>query len=264
MIEEMRKININVADIRNKPRFKSERITQALYNESVEILKRGEDYYHVKLQDGYKGYVKKLFLSKDDAESGQNFIIKSPLAAVYAKPDEHSSVLTMLPFAAELKAQSENEHFMSAHSHRYGDIFIKSPDLLPIAKRPRLTKENIPLMLDIARQFMGVPYLWGGRSYFGVDCSGYVNVILKYFGIMMPRKTKDQVKFGKKVPYGEIEVGDLLFFRIHVGIALNKTDYIHSSLSQGGVHINSLDPESNKYLRFRDLSLRAVRRFTTD
>jgi gamma-D-glutamyl-L-lysine dipeptidyl-peptidase len=264
MIEELRKININVADIRSKPRFKSERITQALYAEPVEVLKKGDDYYYVKLQDGYKGYVKKLFLSKDDGEDGQSFIIKSPLAPAYSIPDEHSPILTMLPFAAEIKVQSENDHFVAAHSHRYGDIFLKSSDLLPTSERPRLTKENIPSMLKIARSFMGVPYLWGGRSYFGVDCSGYVNVILKYFGLMMPRKTKDQVKFGKKVPYGEIEVGDLLFFRIHVGIALNKTDYIHSSLSQGGVHINSLDPESKGYLRFRDLSLRAVRRFTAD
>ena len=89
-------------------------------------------------------------------------------------------------------------------------------------------------------------------------------ILLKYFGIKIPRKTKDQSKFGRPVPYGEIEVGDLLFFRIHVGIAINRTDYIHASLSQGGVHINTLDPKAKGYLRYRDLSLRTIRRFTVD
>jgi gamma-D-glutamyl-L-lysine dipeptidyl-peptidase len=263
-MKELRRININVADIRNKPKFKSERITQALYNEPIEIIKEGSDYHYVKLFDDYKGYVKKLFLSKDGIDGGQSFIIKSPLSPAYAAPNNNSAVLTTLPFAAEIKAQPIDDNFAAVHSPRYGDLYLKTSDLISVANRPRLTKENIPLMLEIAQSFMGVPYLWGGRSYFGVDCSGFVNVILKYFGIMMPRKTKDQVKFGKKVPYGDIEVGDLLFFRIHVGIALNKTEYIHSSLSQGGVHINTLDPNQKGYLRFRDLSLRAVRRFTVD
>ncbi|HBC45623.1 MAG TPA: hypothetical protein DCZ43_01110 [candidate division Zixibacteria bacterium] len=264
MTGEIYRININAADIRSKPKFKSERITQALYNEPVEVLKIGDDYHYVKLHDGYKGYVKKLFLSKEGANGDGFYIIKSPLTPAYSAPDKHSPILTMLPFAAEIKVHPQNDLFMASHSPRYGDIFLKSSDLIPIANRPRLTKETVPEMLELSRRFMGVPYLWGGRTYFGVDCSGFVNVILKYFGITIPRKTKDQVKFGKKVPYGDIEVGDLLFFRIHVGIALNKTDYIHSSLSQGGVHINTLDPNQKGYLKFRDLSLRAVRRFTAD
>ncbi len=258
------RININVADIRNKPKFKSERITQALYNEPVQILSDGADYCRVKLHDGCKGYVKKLFLSESGGDAGESYIVRSPLASAYLAPDPNSQMVTVLPFASEIKARPENDDFMASHSPRYGDIYLSSSALMPACDRPCLSRETVPEMIEIARRFMGVPYLWGGRSFFGVDCSGFVNIILKYFGLTLPRKTKDQVKFGKKLPYGDIEVGDLLFFRIHVGIALNKTDYIHSSLSQGGVHINTLDPNQKGYLRFRDLSLRAVRRFTTD
>jgi gamma-D-glutamyl-L-lysine dipeptidyl-peptidase len=264
MTKEMHRININAADIRSKPKFKSERITQALYNESVQVLKTGDDYHQVMLHDGYKGYVKKLFLSKDGALEGDLYIIKSMLAPAYAAPSGDSPVMTMLPFAAEIQAHPQSEQFMASHSSRYGDIYLRSSDLIPLAARPRLTRATVPQMIDIARQFMGVPYLWGGRTYFGVDCSGYINVIFKYFGLAIPRKTKDQVKFGKKVPYGDFEPGDLLFFRTHVGIALDKTDYIHSSLSQAGVHINTFDPNKKGYLRFRDQSLRAVRRFTME
>ena len=261
MTQNLYRININAADIRAKAKFKSERTTQALYNEPVEIIKTGDDYCLVKLHDGYKGYVKKVFLSRDGADSGELYIIKAPLTPAYSAPNEQAPILTMLPFAAELKAHPESDLFMGTHSSRYGDIFLKCADLIPATERPRLTKETVPQMLEIAHKFMGIPYLWGGRTYFGCDCSGYVNVILKYFGLTLPRKTKDQVKFGRKVPYGDIEVGDLLFFRIHVGIALNKSEYIHCSLSEGGVRINTLDPNQKGYLRFRDLSLRAVRRF---
>jgi hypothetical protein len=263
MSDAVYRININVADIRSKPKFKSERITQALYNETVILLKKGDDYCHVRLHDGYKGYVKKLFLSKNEMDDGHSHIVSSPLAPAFVSPDENSPVMTNLPFAAELKAHMQSDGFAISHSPRYGDIYLRCSDLIPVTERPRLGKNTVPLMLEIARRFIGVPYLWGGRSYFGVDCSGFINIILKYFGLTMPRKTKDQVKFGRKVPYGEIEAGDLLFFRAHVGIALNRTDYIHSSLSQGGVHINTLDPDGEGYLRYRDLSLRAARRFIT-
>jgi cell wall-associated NlpC family hydrolase len=264
MLNVTHRININVADIRGKPKFKSERITQALYNEPIEILKKGDDYYQVKLHDGYRGYVKKLFISENDMGDGADYIISSPLAPAFAVPEENSPIVTILPFTAELIARGVNNNYMATLSPRYGDIYLRSSDLIPTVERPRLTRATVPQMLEIARQFIGVPYLWGGRSYFGADCSGFINVILGYFDLMMPRKTKDQVKFGRKVPYGEAEMGDLLFFRAHVGIALNRTDFIHCSLSQGGVHINSLDPHRPGYLRHRDLGLRAVRRFIPD
>jgi gamma-D-glutamyl-L-lysine dipeptidyl-peptidase len=264
MAKASHRININVADIRIKPKFKSERVTQALYNEPIELLKDGDDYCRIRLYDGFEGFVKKLFISENGPESGADYIIKVPLTPAYTRTDLQAPVITLLPFASLLRVTPHTDGFMSSHSPRYGDIYVKCADLIPSSEMPSLTKENVPILLDIAHQFMGVPYLWGGRSYFGVDCSGYVAILLKYIGIKIPRKTKDQAKFGRQVPYGEIEVGDLLFFRIHVGIALNRTDYIHASLSQGGVHINTLDPNAKGYLRYRDLSLRAVRRFTVD
>jgi gamma-D-glutamyl-L-lysine dipeptidyl-peptidase len=264
MAKMTHRININVADIRNRPKFKSERTTQALYNEPVEVLKDGDDYCHIKLHDGYKGYIKKLFLSKIDDNSELNYMVRATLTPAYSSPDKNSRVMTVLPFAAELTARPENDIFVSVNSPRYGLVFVKCSDLILSSEKPQLTRKNVPQLLEIANRFMGAPYLWGGRSYFGVDCSGFVNVLLKYFGLPYPRKTKDQIHFGQKVPFGEAEPGDLLFFRIHVGIALSKTEYIHSSLSQGGVHINALDPDSKWYLRYRDLTLKGIRRFTIE
>lgn len=253
-------ININVADVRLKGKFKSERRTQALYNEPVELLKTGTKYAKVRLYDDYEGHVSKLFISELKPQIGDEYVISSVLTPAYTRPDSQSLIVTQLPFAAEIRGEKVSDDFLQSKSSRYGDIFLKISDLTPDDKMPRLTKDNIPHLLEITHRFIGVPYLWGGRSYFGVDCSGFVQVILKYFGAQISRKTKDQKKFGMKITKGDIEPGDLLFFKIHVGIALNSHDYIHSSLTQGGVHINTLDNSKQGYLKYRDETLRAIRR----
>jgi cell wall-associated NlpC family hydrolase len=253
-------ININVADVRLKGKFKSERRTQALYNEPVQLLKTGTKYAKVRLYDDYEGHVSKLFISELKPQTGDEYVISSILTPAYIRPDTNSLIVTQLPFASELSGEPVSDDFILSKSPRYGDIFLRKADLIPASETPRLTKANIPHLLEIAHRFIGVPYLWGGRSYFGVDCSGFVHVIMKYFGAQISRKTKDQKNFGMKIIKGDIEAGDLLFFRIHVGIALNSHDYIHSSLTQGGVHINTLDQSKQGYLRYRDETLRAIRR----
>ena len=253
-------INMNVVDVRIKGKFKSERRTQALYNEPVELLKTGSKYAKVRLYDDYEGHVSKLFITEMKPPVGDEYVISSILTAAFSRPDTKSLFYTQLPFAAEINGEKVNDEFLQVKSPRYGDIFLKLSDLTPADKTPRLNKENIPLLLEIANRFIGVPYLWGGRSYFGVDCSGFVHVLLKYFGAQISRKTKDQRNFGMKITKGDILPGDLLFFKVHVGIALNSHDYIHSSLTQGGVHINTLDQTKQGYLKYRDETLRAIRR----
>jgi gamma-D-glutamyl-L-lysine dipeptidyl-peptidase len=253
-------INMNVADVRIKGKFKSERKTQALYSEPVELLKTGTKYAKVRLYDDYEGHVSKLFISELKPQTGDEYVISSVLTPAYTRPEKQSPFVTQLPFAAEIRGEKVSDDYVQSKSTRYGDIFLKLSDLTLADKAPRLSKENIPHLLDIAKRFIGVPYLWGGRSYFGVDCSGFVHVLMKYFGAQISRKTKDQKNFGMKITKGAIEPGDLLFFRIHVGIAINSHDYIHSSLTQGGVHINTLDNTKKGYLRYRDETLRAIRR----
>ena len=71
-------------------------------------------------------------------------------------------------------------------------------------------------------------------------------------------------EIGKSVSQANIEPGDLIYFRKHVGIALNRYDYLDASLSKGGVHINTLDPTKKGFLKYREQTLRAIRRMTVD
>jgi cell wall-associated NlpC family hydrolase len=137
--------------------------------------------------------------------------------------------------------------FLKVLSKRYGEIFVPEGDL---AEKSSLATpadvESEDIMIE-AEKFLGVPYLWGGRTSFGVDCSGYVKAIFARFGIELPRDTKEQIGAGKEIPRAEIKRGDLLFFPRHVALAVSKNLIIHSSRKNGGVAYNSFDHASDIY-----------------
>jgi cell wall-associated NlpC family hydrolase len=127
--------------------------------------------------------------------------------------------------------------------------------------------EAVPSLLNKAKEYLGVPYRFGGASPKGFDCSGFVRFVFQGFGIDLNRSSRSQATQGEKVPPGEIQPGDLLFFRFggnrigHVGIYLGGGEFIHAG-SRGdprtrGVRIARLD---SSFYRQR---LAAVRRLMT-
>ncbi len=256
----MFRVNLNVADIRLRPRFKSERVTQALFNEPLEILQRLENYSHVRLWDGYQGYINNNFYDSRPEFGGDIFVISAVFAPIFVSPDINSLILGRLPFSAEIRAEPHSELFLRGSSSRYGDFYIRADDIISPDKIPKLNTRDISILIDNAMRFLSVPYLWGGKSFFGFDCSGFVQVLFSYYSVKLPRDSKDQGKKGKEIERNYIQPGDLLLFKNHVAIAISDKDYIHSSLSRGGVSINSLDKKSKLYLKNRDFGLRAVRR----
>lgn len=260
----MFRVNLNVADIRLRPRFKSERITQALFNEPLELLQRLENYSHVRLYDRYQGYINNNFYGDYPEFAGNSYVIRVTLAPIFSHPENDAPILAQLPFASEITAERHSDYFLHSSSHRYGDFYIKTTDTILPTDIPKLTSANISILIDNARRFLSAPYLWGGKSFFGFDCSGFVQVLYKYYGFELPRDSKDQGKMGEETDRYHIKPGDLLLFKKHVALAISDTDFIHSSLSRGGVAINSLDKKSKLYLKNRDFGLRAVRRIVED
>lgn len=254
------RININVADIRREPQYHTERTSQALFNEPVDVLEEKEGYCRVRMWDQYEGWIADQFLTEHDGFDDQRpYTVVSNLASAFDKPDPASRRLTSIPYGCQLFGVLIGE-FFKVSSERYGDIYVNRSDLSgPVDINVKYNSRTNDLEME-AEKFLGAPYLWGGRTYFGIDCSGFVQIIMKRYGISLPRDTKDQIQCGKNVKREEIKAGDLLFFPRHVTLAVSRSLMIHSSLSNGGVAYNSFDPESSVYSKYLDESFKTARR----
>ncbi len=134
-------------------------------------------------------------------------------------------------------------------------ITVADSELL--SKSEKKTKES----LEIAyKDWQGVPYVLGGTGYDGVDCSSFMQIVFEdYFGLKLPRNTKDQIKVGKSVKQKGIKLGDLVFFKtgkntLHVGVMVNGQEFMHASTSSG-VMISGLQ---ERYWAERYLTARRV------
>lgn len=209
--------NVSVAPVRAENSDKAEIVTQLLYGESAEILEQKGNWTKVQIDyDDYIGWVdtKQLTpISDEDFGKRSTELITAPVL-FYKK----NNVKMLLSIGAEVERENPQE--------------VSQEDV----------RESIAKM---ALQFLEVPYLWGGRSFFGIDCSGFTQIIYKANGIKIPRDAYQQAELGVVLDFiEEAEKGDLAFFEneegkiIHTGIMLDDQKIIHA---HGKVRIDELD-----------------------
>ena len=204
--------NVSVAPVRAENSDKAEMVTQLLFGESVEILETAGNWAKIKTDyDGYEGWVdpKQISLVSEEEFSRRQVKILSDNFSFYTIKDQK-----ML-----LSAGSECENLDQQN-----------------------TQKSIS---EIAVDFLNVPYLWGGRNFFGIDCSGFTQLVYKIKDIKLPRDAYQQAECGFVLDFiEEAEPGDLAFFEneegriIHVGIMLENQKIIHA---HGKVRIDQLD-----------------------
>lgn len=211
---DVKMIGISVADIRVEPRFESERDSQLIYGEEVSVLSEHGEYLKVRGRDGLVGFVKKRLVM----DSGSR---KYKLNRFY---DAGSM---KFPFGS----------YVSLEDVKY----YKLPQniLVPLS-------ENGFRVTDLAMQFLAVPYLWGGTSDFGFDCSGMVQRIYRFVGKEIPRNADQQRDFTRTVEgFDEALPGDLVFFKGHVGLYLGDGKMIHANGHSASVSIDDIIHESD-------------------
>lgn len=230
---------LSIIPVRRDPSEQSEMITQILYGEHFIVNEIMLGWAHVKLAfDGYDGWVDMKMITPLQERSYQK-IDKSPFAVstdIFNIIPVNSEQTMMIvagstlpcwrPYLKEFSIQ--NEVF-----HHAGNFTYKK--LANIRK----------VMIDQALKYFNAPYLWGGRSPLGIDCSGLAQIIYKMVGYTIPRDVSQQVHCGKALSFvEETKPGDLAFFDdeegriVHVGIIWEKNKIIHAS---GKVRIDNVD-----------------------
>lgn len=213
--------------LRKEPNSRSELVSMVLFGETYEILQQETDWMMIRLDhDGYSGWITTQQYSK---------LIKIP---------SHNGVVTNYPFAI---LQGPHGIVMAPYSSVLPELQDKSCFIngLEFTITNDLKQLNSSDLTFMARQFTNTPYLWGGRTAFGIDCSGFVQALYKSIGIQLLRDAYQQAEMGETVSFlEEVKTGDLAFFdnaegRItHVGMMLDPHTIIHAS---GRVRVDPID-----------------------
>ncbi len=242
--------NVTVAGIFSGPNFQSEMISQSLLWEKLDILDKNENWYKVKQFDNYEGWVNKFYTIENNNSNlnSATYVETNPIGIIHSTSDKESKPIVNCTFGTTLPAiETKNINNQWWHKIILPDSktgWIQDSGF----KKSNSIREAIN---QITEKFLGTPYVWGGRSSFGFDCSGFVQTIFKFCGINLPRDSKDQLAYPilKDQSLKENKIGDLIFFakndRInHIAISLGNENYIHSS---GFVRINSLNSKDKNF-----------------
>ncbi len=272
-------VTVSVAVMKTKPSHASELGNQLIMGMVVKLLKSESGWYFVQsLDDRYLGWMEPSHLAlmtKEQADAfarGPRAIVTSLFAFVRERPSPDGAPVCDLVVGDVLSTTGRSAGWMAVQLPDGRKGFVSDADAADYQawKASRtITPEAIE---QTARRFMGVPYLWGGTSAKGFDCSGYLKTVFRLNGLELQRDTDQQANEGVAVPtdndFAEVRKGDALFFgpragvtRItHTGIYLGGKLFIHCS---GMVKLNSLDPTSPLYSENLLKRLVKVRRYAT-
>ncbi|MCP4327882.1 MAG: C40 family peptidase [Alphaproteobacteria bacterium] len=242
-----------IAAVMAAPDAGSEQSSQLLWGETFTVFERGADWLWGQCaHDGYVGYVAPADL--DDEISAPTHRVAVPRSFLFATPSVKSDVRAALPMMARIAVGGERDGYRTiggggwihgAHIARFEDF------------------EDDPVA--VASRFLGVPYLWGGRTMLGIDCSGLVQIALQAIGIFAPRDSyMQETEIGDAVDIpadpAQLRRGDLVFFPGHVGFVDGAGGYLHASSHAGAVSLHPLADVVARAQRVHGHAISAVRR----
>lgn len=280
-------VNLSVANLRTAPRNQAELATQVLLGTALDLLEEKNNHYRVRTPEGYIAWVSASSVVPV-AESGllkwktaKKAIFIDDYGHAYTAPDAEAMRVSDLVKGNILTTNGYTEGYLNVTYPDGREAYVKANQALPFDEwldSRDLSAQNI---LNDAKKMMGLPYLWGGTSVKGVDCSGFTKTAYYSNGLIIPRDASQQVLAGLPVDIltdGEpdsikilqnLQPADLLFFaankrkdanaRItHVALYIGNGEFIHAS---GTVRINSLLSDALNFDDYQAGTLVAARRY---
>lgn len=275
-------INLSVANLRTNHDHPAEMATQGLLGTSVKVLKKDHGWYLIQTPDEYIAWVDGdgvQTMSKaefDQWNQAPKVIYTAFYGFTLAEPDLNSAHVSDIVKGNILKAAGEEKEFIKVEYPDKRTAFIPKDACIDFDKWLQSRDPKADNLIKTGKSLMGIPYLWGGTSVKGLDCSGFTKTIYYLNGVILPRDASQQVYSGDPVDtkngFDNLQPGDLLFFgnkatattkekATHVAMYIGNGEYIHSS---GRVRINSLDMSKKDFNSHRfDTFLRARRILTS-
>ena len=239
--------NSPLINLYKKSNLKSGIVTQLLYGDSFKILKKSSSWNKIKIKhDGYIGYIKNRKFPKSIYPNFKVFVLK---ARLFTNPRTNKKLKKFLPFGSKIKVIKKFRRF-----GKFRKSWIKMSDLRPVKFKYKDNFANVKL-------FKNVRYMWGGKSYKGIDCSALVQLFLNQNNKFCPRDTKDQEKFFKRrIKFKNIKKNDMIFWKGHVAIALSKNKLIHAYGPMKKVVVMNIKKTIKRIDKTANLKVTSIRR----
>ncbi len=259
-------VTISVANMRSQPRHAAELATQATMGTPLNVLKKDGSWYLVQTPDDYIAWVDGGGITLMESNRFENWrqhkkiLYTHPYGFAYATPDADGETISDLVYGDVmlLKDQTKEYYKVEFPDGRTGYVQAKeAANYKDWVASLQPTTDNLVLT---SKRLLGLPYLWGGTSFKGVDCSGFTKTVYFMNGLVLPRDASQQVHLGELVDteqgWQNMRPGDLLFFGtpaqedkpervVHVGMWIGgNQEFIHSA---GKVRISSMNPDAPNY-----------------
>src|SRR5690606_34213609 len=221
---------VSISPVRSEARDASEMVTQLFFGEVVEILEQEEKWWQIRTyNDNYLGWVDPKQIRKLTKKEVNRWL---------------DGISYQYNLIQEIQTPWGKQQIFKGSFLPYGvkESFSIGNDEFALIGDPEFYNQSD--ILSVVKTYLNAPYLWGGKTPFGIDCSGLTQMVFRFLDINLPRDASQQVDFGTAIEFEDRLPGDVLFFKnqddriIHVGIALNQEEIIHAS---GQVRIDSYD-----------------------